>query len=460
LFSDGEPFNADDVLFTFEVLMDPAIGSPQRDMLSPDGEPVRVEKIDSHTVHFRLEQALAVGLLMFEGLSILPEHLLRPIYERGEIAEAWNIGTSPEEMAGLGPFRLREYQPAARVVLERNPHYWRTDSEGLQLPYLAELSLEITGSGDAELLRFEAGASHIVQDLTAENFDLLTREGLQRVDAGAGFAREILVWNLNDLSSRDLPEIERHQSWIRQRSFRQAISKAIDRAGIIGLVYGGKAAPLAANVSPGNEKWLNRKLPPPELDVEAARALLKSAGFERRGDRLLDSRGEAVALTLLTSSTNQRKEKMGAIIRQDLLRLGIEIRLVPLDQAGLIDRLLNTFEYDATLLTLGDGDPNAHTNILASNGGTHIWDMQPTQPLSDWQLEIDSLMMAQRVEMSFAKRKGMWDRVQEILSAELPVIELVSSHILAAAQPEVGGFEPARVPHYTLWNAERLYLRE
>ena len=326
-FSDGEPFDADDVLFTFEVLLDPAIGSPQREMLSPDGQPVEVHKIDSHTVHFRLQQALAVGLLMFEGLAILPEHLLRPIYERGELAEAWNIGTSPEELVGLGPFRLAEYQPANRIVLERNPHSWRTDAEGLRLPYLDELSLEITGSADAELLRFEAGASQIVGDLTAENFDLLkrdaTKSGLQLVDAGAGLAREILVWNLNDLSSKDLPETERHQSWIRQRPFRQAISKAIDRDAIVTLVYQGKAAPLATIVSSGNEKWLNRDLPQPELDVDAGRALLKSAGFRRQDDRLLDRSGRPVELTFLTSSTNERKGKVGAIIAQDLRDLGI-----------------------------------------------------------------------------------------------------------------------------------------
>lgn len=118
-FSDGHPFDADDVLFTFQVYLDAAMGAPQRDLLIVHGKPVDVRKLDSHTVTFSLPEAYAPGERLFDSIAILPRHLLEEAYRAGRLKSSWGLGTPASQIAGLGPFRLREYVPGQRLILRR-----------------------------------------------------------------------------------------------------------------------------------------------------------------------------------------------------------------------------------------------------------------------------------------------------------------------------------------------------
>lgn len=74
----------------------------------------------------------------------------------------WRVDSDPGETAGLGPFRLSAFRPGERIELERNPHYWRTDSEGAPIPYLDELFFLFVPNSYAQVLRFQAGEAHII----------------------------------------------------------------------------------------------------------------------------------------------------------------------------------------------------------------------------------------------------------------------------------------------------------
>ena len=78
-------------------------------------------------------------------------------YHDGKFAEAWSLNTAPTEIAGLGPFRLKQYVPGQKVVLERNPYYWKVDRANARLPYLDELVFLFVGTEDAQVMRFESG---------------------------------------------------------------------------------------------------------------------------------------------------------------------------------------------------------------------------------------------------------------------------------------------------------------
>src|ERR1700689_2158994 len=138
-FSDGEPFTADDVIFSFQVYLDEKVDSSQRDLLVVGGKPIVVVKVDAYTVRFELAQPYAAAERLFDGVAILPQHLLEGSYRSGNFSQAWNLSMAPNQFAGLGPFRLKEYVPGQRVVLERNPYYWKQDRNGTRLPYLNEI---------------------------------------------------------------------------------------------------------------------------------------------------------------------------------------------------------------------------------------------------------------------------------------------------------------------------------
>jgi peptide/nickel transport system substrate-binding protein len=174
-FSDGHPLDADDVLFTFRVYLDENVHAPQRDLLIVGGKPITVHKVDAQTLLFQFTKPYGVEERLFDGLAILPRHLLEKPYQEGKLGQLWTPSTPPNEWAGLGPFRLKEYVAGQKLVLERNPYYWKTDSKGNRLPYLDELVFLFVPSADAQVLRFQSGETDIITRLGAENFSVLGR---------------------------------------------------------------------------------------------------------------------------------------------------------------------------------------------------------------------------------------------------------------------------------------------
>ncbi len=255
-FSDGHPFDADDVVFSFTVYMDEAVDSPQRDLLIIDGKPIAVTKLDQYTVRFVLPKPYAAAERLFDGLAMLPKHLLEKQYHDGHFAQAWSLNAPAAEIAGLGPFRLKQYVPGQRIVVERNPYYWKVDRQNQRLPYLDELVFLFVGTEDAQVMRFEAGETDIISRLSSENFNLVSRErsrlGSQLADMGPSLEYNFLLFNLNDLGGKKLDGVAAKQTWFRDLKFRQAISAAVDRDSIVRLVYGTRGAALWGNVGPGN----------------------------------------------------------------------------------------------------------------------------------------------------------------------------------------------------------------
>src|SRR5262249_17941271 len=120
-FSDGAPFTADDVVFTFRLYLDEKVHSPQRDLLMIGDKPIEVKKLDAWTVQFFLAKPSAAAERLFDGIAILPRHLLESPYLDGRFAQTWTLSASPGQIAGLGPFRLKEYVAGQHIILERNP---------------------------------------------------------------------------------------------------------------------------------------------------------------------------------------------------------------------------------------------------------------------------------------------------------------------------------------------------
>jgi peptide/nickel transport system substrate-binding protein len=466
-FSDGQPFDADDVLFSFKVYLDERVHSPQRDLLQVGGKSIQVRKLGPYRVVFDLPQPYAAAERLFDSVSILPRHLLEHAYEGGTVSKVWNLATNPAEMAGLGPFRLKQCIPGQQIVLERNPFYWKADLERNRLPYLDEIAFLIVPTEDAEVIRFQAGDVDVIEKISAENYAALETNqrvrGYRLYDLGAGFEYDFLFFNLNDLSAKQLPEIKRKQEWFRRDEFRQAISAAIDREAIVRLVYQGRATPLWDQVTPGNKLWVDSAIPHPPRSLERAAALLRSAGFDRRADgTLVDAKGQAVEFSILANPSNSQRTKIATIVQDDLSQLGMKVRVVPLEFQAIMTRVFDSLDYEASILGLvsGDADPNPEINVWSSSGGTHLWAQTEIQPVAPWQAEIDTLMQRQTAILDYKKRKQAYNRVQELVATYDPVICLVSPNVLVGAKTSLAGVKPSVMRHYLLWDAERLFWRD
>lgn len=439
LFSDGSPFSAEDVAFTMRSLLDPKLHSPTADPFRSAEGPVRVEVTGPHSLFIVFPAPVAGVERLFDQVAILSAH-------------------SPQkEMAVLGPFYVAEYKPGAYVLLRRSPHYWKRDAAGRLLPYLDSIHLDIQQNSDTELLRFRRGEIDLINSLGADYFDRLAAEIPSAVhDAGPSLDSE-QIW-FDQVAAAPIPEYKK--TWFHSQNFRRAISEAINRADLCRIVFDGHARPAAGPVSPANQFWFNQALEPHPFDPQDALRRLSLDGFHRDGDTLRDREGHAVEFSVITNAGNKSRERMAAMIQQDLSQIGIRLNVVTLDFPSLIERITRTFNYEACLLGLvnNDLDPSGQMNVWLSSASNHQWDPEQKQPATPWEAEIDRLMRAQASATDPNRRKAYFDRVQKIVWEEEPFVYLVNKDALSAISPALANAAPVVLRPQTYWNAESLYF--
>jgi len=149
------------------------------------------------------------------------------------------------------------------------------------------------------------------------------------------------------------------------------------------------------------------------------------------------------------------------MMQEDLQKIGIHINVVTLDFPSLIERMTQTFDYEAILLGLTNVglDPNDQMNVWLSSSENHQWNPSEKAPETAWEAEIDKLMRAQASSADPKKRKESFDRVQEIALEQAPFLYLVNRNALAAISPKVHGANPVILVPQTYWNMERLSVK-
>ncbi len=438
-FSDGTPFTASDVAYTMERLMDPQLHSPTADQFRPSGGKIATQVNGKYEVTI-VFPAPVVGLdKLFDQVAIV------------------SASSPMKERAVLGPYYIADNKPGSYLLLRRNPNYWKRDAAGRQLPYIDTVRLEIQPNRDIEMLRLQRGEIEFINTLGGEYYDGLEAQAPRMaVDAGVGFDAE-QMW-FNQVPSAPLPAYKK--AWFASTSFRRAISAAIHREDLARVVYRGHARPAIGWISPANKFWFNAKLTPRPFDQQAALQLLAQDGFRLQNGQLRDREGHDVEFSVITNAGNKERERMAAMIQQDLAGIGVHLNVVTLDFPSLIARITRSFDYEACLLGLVDNDldPDSQMNVWLSSAENHQWNPNQKTPATPWEAEIDSLMRLQASTLDVNKRKQAIDRVQEIVWQQEPFIYLINKNALSAVSPKLRNAHPAALPPQVYWNIEELDL--
>jgi peptide/nickel transport system substrate-binding protein len=470
--SDGQPFTADDVLFTWnEIMYNPALNRLTFDLFRINGKPFEVSKLDDLTVRVITPEVFAPFLEFFGGIPILPKHALGTAVKANQFAASFNPGMPPEKITGCGAYRLKEFRSGKFTLLERNPEYWVADKQGRRLPYFDEIMFTVGGGRGTEAMLFLNGKSDACESLRGESFEQFKQAAkagrFQVVDLGSGTERDFVWFNQNTGTAPNGNPIVNPAKlkWFRNRKFRQAVSCAIDRERLAREVHEGHAHPSYGFISAENKKWNNPDIPRYSFDPARARTLLAEINMlDRNGDGVLeDGEGNLVEFTLQSNTGNPAREKAGAMIEQDLRKAGLRVTFTPIPYPALIEKINQSFDYESALMGLGGGaiEPASQINVLKSTEELHQWFPFQKTPASDWEARIDFLMDAQMRTLDFAQRKKDFNEVQAILAEELPMIYTVSPISYAAIRSDVANLRPSILTPYRLtWNLEELYFKK
>ena len=438
-FSDGTPFSAEDVAYTFQQLMEPNMHAPQADQFRVGDGKVETKVLGPNKIAITFGGPIA-------GLDKLMDQIV-----------IMSAKSPKKEMAVLGPYYVAENKAGAYVLLHRNPNYWKHDSAGHTLPYIDSVRLDIQQNRDLEMLRLTRGEIHLVNVIDPEYFEKLKAEQPAMAhDSGPSLDSEHM-W-FNQVESSPLPAYKK--AWFRSTNFRRAVSEAINREDLARIAFRGHARPAVGIVSPANQFWFNSKLQPHPFDQASALKRLANDGFHLQNGVLRDQGGNAVEFSIITNAGNKYRERMATMIQQDLAGVGMKVNVVTLDFPSLIERITRTFDYEACMLGLvnTDLDPASIMNVWVSSAENHQWNPNQKTPATTWEAEIDRLMKAQASTLDDKKRKQYFDRVQEIAWEQEPFIYLVTKNTLSAVSPVVKNAAPVVLRPQTFWNVEWLQL--
>ena len=443
--SDGEPLTADDVLFTYQnVYLNPKIPNVFRDFLriGSTGILPSVEKLDQRRVEFTLSEPFAPFLRAAGTLAILPAHALRSSVlstdanGNPKFLSTWGSDTNPHEIIGNGPYRIESYSPSERMVLQRNPYYWRSDTQGNPMPYIDRLVWQIIPSTDNQLLRFRSGELDSLQ-VTSEAFRLLKREekrGKYKIyNGGPRSGIRFVSFNLNQArNAQEEPFVEPIKSrWFNNLAFRQAVAYAINRERIKNNIYRGLGEVQHSPIAVQSPYYLSPEegLKVYNYNPQKARQLLLNAGFKYNSFKELeDWDGNRVEFTILVKSEEKSRIDAAVQIKQDLSQIGIKADLQVLNFNVVLQKLLARRDWECYVGAFEAGvvEPNFVSVFWSSGGSFHQFN-QGSQagedPLkgwkvSDWEQEIDSLFTAGVKELDQKKRKLIYGRFQQVVAEE------------------------------------------
>ncbi len=468
--SDGKPITSEDVYFTWKnIILDGYGNTSTRDSISVDGKLPTVQKIDNYTVKFTTPKPFAPFLASL-STPIAPKHVFEPAVKKGkEFFDTFmSTNINPKDLVTSGPFKMVEYVPAQRAVYKRNPDYYVINSKGEKLPYLDKLIYLIVGDANNEVLKFEGGELDVigVKGPDVPRFKERQEHGdFSMVNLGPDTGTMYLSMNLNDRKDENgKPYVDpKKGKWFRDLNFRKAVDLVIDRENMVYNIANGFAKPLFTPESL-NSIFLNEELKPYPRDVDKAKEFLRASGFtwDKKG-RLRDKDGNRVEFDLLTNAGNSEREAIGVMVKQDLEDLGMKVNFKPIEFNSLVNKLLSTYEWDMVVMGLTGSplEPNGGKNVWLSNGALHMYNQRkPAEAgvnLLPWEKELDYLFEKGATALSFEDRKKYYDRYQEIIYNEKPMIYLYSPVRISAIRNKFKNVYPTSLGGI-IHNIEEIYI--
>lgn len=418
---DGRPFTAEDVVFNWQLIM-----NPKNNVITREGYDriASVEAVNSSTVIVRFREAYPAFLSLFP--RILPKHLLEYVEVDKAAFNRLPVGT--------GPYQFVDWRMAEAIQLKANPRYH------LGKPNLDALVYKIIPDIHIMLTQIKAGNVDIVG-----NLDPSLIEQARAIDAFYVATNPTMVWEHIDCNLDN--------AILQDTGVRQAISLAIDRQTIIAEAYRNAAAAAVADQWPVS--WAARKdLNPVTRNIDAAKELLKQAGWQQGADGIFNKGRTRLSLSLVTTTGNKQREAAMRLLTQQLREAGIEVVPRFSEAPDFFTGILPGRRFDMALYAwyLGPDPDNSrlwHSRNIPGPNNRYQGKNYP-----GWRnAEVDQLFDQANSNPDITSRRQIYYRIQELIAQEVPVIPLYFHSNIGIAKKTVLYYRPNASPSGNLWNA-------
>jgi peptide/nickel transport system substrate-binding protein len=424
LFHDGVEMTADDVVFTFErIIQENAIEYPEphtslrRGLITPLES---TERIDDHIVVMRFSAPWPPALQMLVHQQIVPKHYLEEVGTQGFI----------EHPIGAGPFKFVSADPDLQeIVLERFDDYYggAPDLHPVGPACVDRVIFRAIPDALTRAAAVRAGEVDIIQAVPLDVAEVLAEAPAVQVRTAPGTRP---VWMDMNVGQPPFDDVR----------VRQALNYAVDKGSIIEEVYGGRAFALAGPLSPFNN-FVNEALQPYRWGPEKALSLLAEAGWaDSDDDDILDRQGQSFALTL---DTLEMWRPLAEAVADQLQANGIDVTIRFWERSVIRPRLLagERMAYldgwgDSAFDPVGHFEAKWHAYVEGQPYGRGNYSGYDNE-------RVNELIRMGEVTADPSDRQRIYDEAQEIIYEEAPAVFLILPQEIEAASIRIRNWEPA-----------------
>jgi peptide/nickel transport system substrate-binding protein len=371
-FHDGKPFTADDVVFSYNMFMNPkSINSYINDFKAIKS----VTKVNSHQVKIALKEVDALIVTnVFAAAAIIPKHQFPKGVE--DYNKNAKIHRNP---IGTGAFKFKEWKTDERVVVVANKNYW----DGR--PYMDEVITRILPDANVEAINLLKGDVDWVEALTPATIAQVAKDK----------DLKITKW---DYGQFDYIGFNSQKAPFNDKNVRLALTHALDRQSIVDKIYLGKAYIASGPFHPKIPQY-NKGVKALSFDPKKAADMLDKAGWKlENGVRVKN--GKKMEFDFFFNTGSKTREKIGLVTQQNWAKIGVKVNLRSIEWSIFLDRLdkgeMDTYAvgwggYDGNVEHSGffhsDGIPNANGD--GGNNATRTSDPKIDKWLDDYRKETD-----------------------------------------------------------------------
>ncbi len=428
---DGRPFTAADVKFTYETMMNKALGSPRTSELVDRIESVTTP--DDYTAVFKLKKVVAPFLVDNMVYGVVPKHILEKVSVNDIKTHPFSTG-SPQTI-GTGPFKFKEWVKDDHFTVVRFDDYFRGK------PALDEYVFKVVRDANvvvAQLKTGEADYGSVTESFYAE-LNQQPNLNLLKYDT---YSFTYYAYQLDPTKT----------TLFQDKKVRQALAYGLDRQAMIKSIRFG-----IGEVATGTEPVLSWAYAPDKMNTtysynpQKAQQLLEEAGWTKGPDGIRTKDGRRLAFTLWTNAGNKVREQYVTVMQQFWKNIGVEATPKTEEWNAILTRITETHDFDMFLIGFGWGvDPDQSTmwQTDAYEGGFNMNKYSNER--------VDRILAEALSTLDQEKRKQLYIEMQNIIMDELPSFIMDFPQALVGVNKRIHNLKPNAIN--TRWNAHTWWV--
>lgn len=427
---DGQPFSADDVKFTFDLINNPKFRAFTRNGFSLMQD---ITVVSPTEITWKTTKPYAPLPALLSWTFIVPKHILAGLADP-------NSGSFNDSPVGTGPFKWKERMPGDHITLVANPDYYGSGPklEAVVFKYVPDLTVAFT--------QFQTGATDYIglQGITADHYAQAKTLKDRNVVVGPSPFCEAIILNMGRPQFQD-PVV------------REAIYTAMDLKSVIEQVYYGLPTPTATFLP--HQSWAcNPNLKQPAYDPAKAKSMLDAAGWKPGAGGIREKNGVRLSFSNSTTAGNHVRETAQQLLQQNLQEVGIEMTIKDMPPAVVWGDYTVMSHFDSLMAAddmMYGGDPDVTAYFagdeIPAKSGAGLNYSQYVNP------EVDKLLLEGATTFDRDTRQKIYWQIGEIIRKDLPRLPMSQWATVEGTKKGLVGYEPSVYVACNTWNVKDWY---